>query len=68
MERLREIWENLGTGDAIEMQIFVLFGGIIVLMVLVFFIGRGLFQKPPDKPVRMDRKPTKNWKSFCKTE
>jgi hypothetical protein len=68
MSDLKKIMEKLATGDMIELQIIVLFSGIVIALIAGLFIGRALAQKKPGKPTRMDRKPPKSWKSFCRTK
>lgn len=68
MRNSNEFLEKMATGDMIELQIIVFFIGIVLAMGFVFFIGRSLLHKKPEMPIRMDKKPQKSWKSFCKTK
>lgn len=66
--KFSEFMEKLATGDMIENQITVFFLVIVAAIVLFAFIGKALSPKNPQKPIRMDKKPQKNWKSFCRTK
>lgn len=68
MSEFKKIMEKLATGDMIEVQIIVLFSGIAIALIAGLFIGRALALKKPGKPARMDNKPPKSWKSFCRTK
>lgn len=64
----KEMLAKLATGDAIELQILILFSGLVGSVVVVFFIGRALFRQKPEERIRVNPKPPKNWKNFCLTK
>lgn len=68
MSKFKELCEKLATGDMIETQIFIFFGVMVAAIAFVFFVGRTFLQKKPEKPIRMDKKPQKSWKNFCRAK